>query len=66
MFKCPFCENFVYDWNDEWGTEKKTETVKQVSEHVNSHPESKPTSFEKVYQILSYTNSIYRENVCTT
>jgi hypothetical protein len=47
MFKCPFCENFSYDWDDNWDYEKKSEIVKQVSSHINNHPESLTTKPEE-------------------
>jgi hypothetical protein len=42
MYKCQFCENLTYDWDDAWDTEKKKEVMKIVSEHVIEHPESRP------------------------
>ena len=42
MYKCPFCENLTYDWEDTWDIEKKKEVMKIVSEHVETHPESRP------------------------
>ena len=42
MYKCQFCENLTYDWDDAWDTEKKKEVMKIVSEHVSEHPESRP------------------------
>ena len=42
MYKCPFCENLTYDWDDAWHIEKKNEVMKIVSEHIGTHPEAKP------------------------
>lgn len=42
MYKCQFCENLTYDWDNDWDTEKKKEVMKIVSEHVIEHPESRP------------------------
>ena len=42
MYKCPFCENLTYDWEDTWDIEKKKEVMKIVSEHIGTHPEAKP------------------------
>jgi hypothetical protein len=47
MYKCPFCENLSYDWDDDWSIEKKKEIMKLVSDHVYIHPEAQPKMVEK-------------------
>lgn len=42
MYRCPFCENFSYDWNDTDPIEVKDETRYNVYWHFKTvHPDIK-------------------------
>jgi len=55
MYKCPFCENLSYDWDDAWTIEKKKEIMKLVGDHVYIHPEAQPKMVEAEPKMVEKT-----------